>query len=447
MQELIKSAIVKVEQHIKENPLHIISHNDTDGITSAAIFSRALQRWHKPFSLEIVKSLEKDFIANLPEHKNYILLDLGSGLLDELGKKSCKFIIFDHHEFDTSIPDNVTMIHPKINNSENIASSGISYLFAKALSEQNKDLATLAVIGMIGDMFESNLGKTYLGILKDSETIIKKGLLLYPATRPIDRVLENSFSVFLPGVTGSLKGTLELLREAGIQRQGSSYKSLAEMNENEMEGLTTAILIKNTGKKEKPTESLIGNIFLTKFFNRLEDARELSALINACSRMDYPDISLGFCLGNKSMKEQAEKIYTKYKKLISSSLQIVPQIEIAKGEQFVILNAKDKIKDTIIGTIASIMSFSPVYEQGTAIIAMAYRSDNKIKVSARIAGRKGRNVREILSKALYPIAEEAEVGGHPMAAGCILPKEKESLFIESLKKQLSVEIIEVKEKN
>ena len=28
-------------------------------------------------------------------------------------------------------------------------------------------------------------------------------------------------------------------------------------------------------------------------------------------------------------------------------MQIVPQIEIAKGEQFVIINAKDKIKDTI----------------------------------------------------------------------------------------------------
>lgn len=440
MQELIKLAIEKINEFSKQ-PLHVISHNDTDGITSAAIVSRALQRWHKPFSLEIIKSLEKDFIKKLDENKNYLFLDLGSGLLDEIGKKKTNFVIFDHHEFNTKVPENVIMIHPHVIDSENIASSAIAYLFARSLSEQNKDLANLAVIGMIGDMFDSHIGKTYQSIIEDSETIQKKGLLLYPATRPIDRVLENSLSMFVPGVTGSIKGTLDLLREAGIKKEGSAYKSLAEMNDTEMQGLTTAILINNSNNKEIPTESLVGNIFLTKFFSRLEDARELSALINACSRMDYPDISLGFCLGNKSMKDQAEKIYTKYKKLIASSLQIVPEIEVAKGDSFVVLNAKDKIKDSIIGTIASIMSFSPVYKQGTAIIAMAHRTDDKIKVSARIAGRKGRNIRETLSKALFPVAEDAEIGGHPLAAGCILPKDKEDLFIESLKKQLAVEVV------
>ena len=75
---------------------------------------------------------------------------------------------------------------------------------------------------------------------------------------------------------------------------------------------------------------------------------------------------------------------------------------------------------------------------------MAY-SQEKIKVSARIAGREGRNVREILHKAVTPMSNphEIEVGGHPNAAGCLIPKEKEQEFINNLRQQLEVEVIKV----
>jgi nanoRNase/pAp phosphatase (c-di-AMP/oligoRNAs hydrolase) len=36
-----------------------------------------------------------------------------------------------------------------------------------------------------------------------------------------------------------------------------------------------------------------------------------------------------------------------------------------------------------------------------------------------------------------------EVGGHPNAAGCMIEKDKESLFIEELKKVLEVELVKV----
>ena len=43
-----------------------------------------------------------------------------------------------------------------------------------------------------------------------------------------------------------------------------------------------------------------------------------------------------------------------------------------QGRGYIILNAKDKIKDTIIGTITSILSHSAVYDQETILIGMAY---------------------------------------------------------------------------
>jgi RecJ-like exonuclease len=434
----IKLAIQKIDELSKSKPIKIISHYDTDGITSAAIFSRALQRWNKKFSLKIVKGLDEEFVNSLPENEILIFLDLASNSMKYLKNKKTEIFILDHHEVIESIPENVTLINPLTHNDEPLSGAAICYLFAKTLSHENKDLASLAVIGMVGDSMEKHLSRTYDEILKDAEIIIKKGLLLYPSTRPLDRALEYSSGLYIPGVTGSYKGVLDILGEADIQKIDNRYKSLYELTEEEMSRLITSVMLRLVGKKG--TSELIGNLYLVKFFNKLEDAREFSALINACSRMDSPKVALGFCLGNKKYIEEAEKIYIEYKQNLVSALRFVSEAEKISGKNYTIINAKDNIKDTIIGTVASIISHSPVYSEGTIIVALAYNED-KIKVSARIAGREGRNIREVLNKVVIPLG--GEVGGHPKAAGCLISKAKESEFIRELQKVLDLELVKV----
>lgn len=438
MREKIKSVIESIDLLSKTKPIKVISHYDADGITSAAIFSRALHRWNKKFSLQIVKGLDEQFINSLPEDHILIFLDLASGSLDYLKNKKTQVFILDHHEITQDIPENVTMINPLIDNHEIISGAGICYLFAKTLSPENKDLSNLAIIGMVGDSMEKNIGKVYDEILKDAEVIIKKGLLLYPSTRPLDKALEYSSNPYLPGVTGSYKGALDLLRDANIQKKDYRYPALYELSEEEMSNLITAIMLR--GIDAKKTQNLLGNLYLVKFFNKLEDAREFSALINSSSRMDYPYVALGFCLGNKKCKEEAEKIYIEYKQHLVSALRFVTDMEKISGKNYTIINAKSHIKDTIIGTVASIISKSPAYTEGTIIVALAYNED-KIKVSARMVGQEGRNVREVLHKIVVPLG--GEVGGHPNAAGCLISKDQESLFLQELQKALEIELIKV----
>ncbi|TKJ28620.1 MAG: hypothetical protein CEE40_11130, partial [Chloroflexi bacterium B3_Chlor] len=102
-----------------------------------------------------------------------------------------------------------------------------------------------------------------------------------------------------------------------------------------------------------------------------------------------------------------------------------------EGKDFIIINAKDKIKDTMAGTIASILSNSSIYENGTIITTMAYYED-KIKVSSRSVGRQGRNIREVLAKVIEKIG--GEVGGHEFAAGCMISQDKEQDFKDTQKK-------------
>ena len=117
------------------------------------------------------------------------------------------------------------------------------------------------------------------------------------------------------------------------------------------------------------------------------------------------------------------------------------------GRGFVILNAQDKIKDAIVGIVCSMLSNSPTYEEGTVLIGMAYDQD-KIKVSARIAGRSGRNLKELIEKTTMTFKKEhpevhVEFGGHEFAAGCTLDKEKEKEFLDILQKNLEIEVVKM----
>lgn len=455
MLEKIRKAINELDKLSESKPILVISHFDTDGITSASIFSRALSRWGKKFSLRITKGLEESYIRELPNDHILIFLDLASGSLNYLKDKKTEVFVFDHHEIPSKsqildtrvssnheiideIPENVRMINPVLENHEPISAAAVCYLFAKSLSPQNKDLAKLAVIGMVGDLHEKVIGKTFSEILEDSETVVKKGLMLYPSTRPLDKALEYSSNPYIPGVSGSRTGVIELLRDSGLQVENGRYKALYELDEEEMKKLITSIALKT--KTSSNFDNMIGNLFLVKFFNKLEDARELSALINACSRMGSPEVALGLCLGNRALKIEAESVYIEYKQNLVSALKYVSETSKEAGKNYLIINGRDRIKDTIIGTVASIVSHSPLYDEGLVVIALAYNQD-KIKVSARLSGRTGRNVRDVLHKAVVSLG--GEVGGHPNAAGCLIPKEKEEEFITEVKKILDIEVLKV----
>jgi len=215
-------------------------------------------------------------------------------------------------------------------NYENLCGAELSYLVSRCISEENKDLAHLAILGMIGDTMEKDINKTRNRIINEANVRIKKGLLIYPSTRPLDKALEYSARPFIPGITGDSKGTFNLLKEIGIERTGKNYKSLIDLDNDEMKRLVTAIMLRlNSDEK---TSKLIGNLYLIKFLNKIEDAREVSAIINACGRMDRTEIALMLCLGNNSARKRAENIYVKYRQNIILGLRYIEENSKIQGK-------------------------------------------------------------------------------------------------------------------
>ncbi|MFH1237886.1 MAG: DHH family phosphoesterase [archaeon] len=433
----------------KNKPIRIISHYDADGITSASILAKTLKRLDKKFTIKIHKGLEEDIIKKelLRQPKEIILFsDLASGSLKYFQKLKGPIFIIDHHEIHANeLNNNIKIINPHLTDKpkdNECTGAGLCYLFAKAISSNNQNLAPLAIIGMIGDRHESNLSKINQQIINDATDLtIKKGLILYPATRPLSRALEWSTSPYIPGVTGNRAGVQNILRETGIDNE----KNLLNLTEDEMSKLITAVMIRRA--QHNKIDDIIGNLYILKFFNTKEDVREISVLINACSRLGHSDTAIAYCLENENAKSRALEIYTKYKQELVSGLKVAEKMDKIKGKGFIILNAKDQIKDVIVGTICSMLSSSSVYDEGTILIGMAYNKD-KIKVSARIVGHEGRNLKEMLERTVISFKDNhpqtmAEVGGHHFAAGCLIEKSKELEFIEALKKTLEIEIIKI----
>ncbi len=449
MQKEVDKLAKEFLEYSKDKPIRIISHYDTDGITSASILIKTLKRLDKKFTVRIVKGLEEGIIKEeLKRQPKEVILfsDLASGSLDYFQNLEEPIFILDHHEIHKDkLTDKIKIANAHLTDNpkdNECTGAGLCYLFAKAVSQNNTDLSNLAIIGMIGDRHESNLSKVNQQIVNETNDLnIRKGMVIYPATRPLRRALEYSTSPYIPGVSGNGEGALEILRETGIP----ATKSLLELSDEEMSKLLTAVMVRRASHKKE--ENIVGNLFVLKFFNTKEDVREISVLINACSRLGYSDVAISYCLENEKAKQKALDIYTKYKQELVSGLRVAEKMDKIKGKGFVILNARDQIKDAIVGTICSMLSSSPTYKEGTILIGMAYNED-KIKVSARVVGHEGRNLKEVLEKTVTTFKNEhpesiAEVGGHHFAAGCLVEREKEVHFIEALKKNLEIEIVKI----
>lgn len=464
--------IEELRQGIKENVdlfkklpnkhIKLISHLDCDGLTAAAIIIKALIRENLNFSTNIIKQIDTTILDELSkeEYNCYIFTDLGSGYLSKIEKKlpGKEIFVIDHHKPE-EIKNKIHHINPhnfKIDGDKDISGAGITYLFAKALNEQNKDLAHLAIIGAIGDIQEKK-GFTGLNqkILEDAvisgKMEVKKGLSMFGSqTKPLHKVLEFSTEPYIPGITGNERGAVRFLNELGIniKDEKGKYKKLIHLNKEDMKKLVTGIILRRLGSEKNP-DDILGNVYLLAEEpeeSPTKDAREFSTLLNSCGRLRKPSLGIGTCLGNKKIKKEAINILSDYKQELIRSLNWFysnrGNEKIIEKDGYVIINAEDNAKDTMTGTLASIISRSNLYRDGTIILSMANTIDGNIKISLRLVGiNPDIDLRKIIKDIAKKIDAE-EAGGHKQACGCLIPQEKEEGFIKTAEEILKKNVIE-----
>lgn len=458
--EVFEAALKKAADDFKKiektKNIKLVSNLDADGITAASIMIKVLERENLAYSLCILHQLKDEDAKMLVEEDldAYIFCDLGSGQLKSLNKhfKGKKVFILDHHEIQGKPEENIIHLNPHgfgFDDFSEVSAAGVCFFFARAVDKQNEDLAYLAIIGAIGDVQEKNgfkgLNRIILDVaVKTGKIRVEKGLKLFGLqTRSIIKLLEYSSDLPIPGVTGNESGAVQFLKRLGIEpieRKGK-WRTFHDLSDNEKKRLIAGIVMKRQTGSVKNPEDIFTNVYILddEKPGHFRDAKEFSTLLNSCGRMNNASLGIGACLGDKEQRKKAVASLMDYKKEIVSSMKWYKENSskeksdrIIKGSNYMIINAKDNVLSTMIGTIASMISKNNEIDENIFVLSMARNPDGTTKVSLRVSGNpEGVDLKSMVSALVERVGGEA--GGHQLAAGAIIDTAIEDKFIEEAK--------------
>ncbi|MDK2892741.1 DHH family phosphoesterase [Methanohalophilus sp.] len=415
-----------VAEVIKNSHLiRVISHNDADGITSAAIICTALLREGKIFHTTILSRLDQESIErikpSIADSDVVVFCDMGSGQPEILKNISNDIVVIDHHVpvGESSAKATINPHYAGIDGAIHMSASTSAYMVARAINPKNIDLGGLAIAGAVGDkqLFNDANGKILEEIIENGIISIRKGLKV--GDGDIAEVLMNSVEPYLDitGDKNKIENFIEILGVSG---------DIEKLDEDKTKKLTSAIALKLT-KRASPEaiDATIGDIYLLN--NEIvKNVYDLVDIANCCGKLDKASLALSVCMGDESALPEALQITKEYK---SKLVQIIQNAEsLVKEKSAIRYIIADDMEATgiIAGTLIR-------YVYPDMPLVTLNRVEDVVKVS-------GRGTRALVNKGLDLAASMREAavsvggtgGGHNIASGAAIPPEKEEEFLKIL---------------
>jgi RecJ-like exonuclease len=430
-----------LKEHIEnDSVIRIVSHNDADGISAAAVVANALKEEDVQFHTTIIPRLKIEDVNQLRSEKYdlFIFSDMGSPFISEFNTYKHDVIVADHHQVDdTDSESNVIHVNPHlfgIDGSRDLCGAGSAYLCVRDLDK--KHLAYFPLVGAFGDM-QGQTGFTGVNrlILQDSldsgVVEIHEGLkIVSKASEPIFKSLAYTFSPPLPGISGDLEGSQEFL-----ERMNLSYGiKFTDLEDEEKDLLKDALINVNP--------DIFGDCYvLPKETPILRDLEEYSYILDACGKNKKQGLGLSIALGERNQALDATlKLQRQYRDQIVRGLEWIKKNGAEQMNAIQYLYSEDKVLKSVMGTIASIGLSVELLDSSKPVIGMS-RLHNDIKIS-------GRTTREMvargvnLGKALKDSSNNftGTGGGHDVAAGAMIPYEAKDQFLHLLDEMVEYQL-------
>ena len=418
-----------LKEHMEnDSVIRLISHNDADGISAAAVIANALAEEDVQFHTSSIPRLKEEDVNHLRSEKYdlFIFTDMGSPFIKEFNTYKHDVIVADHHQVDdTESESNVVHVNPHlfgVDGSKDLCGAGSAYLTIRDLDK--KHLAYYALVGAFGDM-QGQSGFTGVNrlilddALESGNLEIHEGLkIVSKSTEPIFKSLAYTFSPPLPGISGDLDGAREFL-----ERMNLSYGiKFTDMEDEEKDLLKDALININP--------DIFGDCYtVPKQVSMLRDLEEFSYILDACGKNKKQGLGLSIALGEKDQAlDAALRFQRQYRDQIVKGLQWAKKEGAQQLNSIQYLYSEDKVLKSVMGTIASIGLSVEILDESKPVIGMS-RLHNDIKISGRTTrymGEKGVN----LGKALKDSSNNfgGTGGGHDIAAGAMIPYESKDNF-------------------
>ncbi|MFW9961161.1 MAG: DHH family phosphoesterase [Candidatus Thorarchaeota archaeon] len=474
MMLLLNDAVKAVEQSKK---VMAFSHIDADGISALAIVVSALQREKKQFEWRNIHQINSETIIEISQEiQKYepdlvIFSDFGTGQIELIRNHITTFeflkriIVLDHH---LPLDDEATVLelasskklieinpcHHELNGSYDISGAGVAFLFAIALSEENTDLAALAIVGATGDL-QDYYGKGFSGINKKIlELGISAGYLKVTRdltffginTRPLPYLLQYNTDPYLPGITGDDEACFKLLRDLNINLKNAQdeWRVWVDLDTDEKQRIIQKLiqLIIATYNDPQMASGLIGDVvILTQRPEKTEmrNAKEFSTLLNACGRNRQPEVGVKVSLGDSEAIPTGRYLLQQHRQNLAQALRLLENGRYVSMPGCYLVDDPE-IPDTIIGVVIGMAQGSRIIPIDKPVIGISSNSSEDsplVKLSGRAHKnliKRGINLKETFVSVADTMNEShgtlvAEAGGHPMAAGAFIHKDHVAEFI------------------
>ncbi|MDX1707085.1 MAG: hypothetical protein R3274_00705 [Desulfobacterales bacterium] len=164
MKEELLAAMETAVQQVRQWPqkqVQIFHHNDSDGLTSGAILTKAFDRAGFRVKRSCLEKPYPKLLRKVYEQSGALIVfaDFAgriAPMLSDLNQSRNLTLILDHHVAEASTDPRVHNLDPDLfglKGDRDISGSTTCYLFAKTLDAANGDLAPIATIGAVGDEF------------------------------------------------------------------------------------------------------------------------------------------------------------------------------------------------------------------------------------------------------------------------------------------------------
>lgn len=418
-------------------PIYVFSHLDADGLTAASILAATFTRADLNFQVRILDRLEYEALNilknTLPRGSTVIFSDIGTGLAEAFLKweESHKVFILDHHlpTSNIELSGNIHHLNPhfySIDGTSELSGAGVAYFVSININELNKNLAPLAIIGALGDRQDQGEQSSVIGLNKLIVEDAKRLKLVsdtvsvwfFDRTRSIISILRNTefltfeneleIRVFLDGIDIRYK-------------KEDRLRPFYDLNEEECRRLASELIVQygiDPNEIYKKDYQL-----LEERINFLRDARVFASNLNACGRIQQPDVGISLCLGDRQTAlRDLQLIKKEYSTRIAENMRWASE-NLEELEAIYLLNGRESINERMIGTIVSILS-SRKHINPKPFLGYTQTLSGKIKVSMRLP--RFQDVQIDLGRLLNQIVKEvepqSEVGGHAVAAGAVISK-------------------------
>ena len=220
----MENAIGEVKQW-PEKAVQVFHHNDSDGLSSGAILTRAFER--QGFKVQRF-CLEKPYPAVLKkiyeqEGKILVFADFAgriAPMLSDLNKGRNLTLILDHHVAEASTDPRVHNLDPDLfglKGDRDISGSTTCYLFALTLDPINRDMAHIATVGAVGDGFFVD-GKLVSQNREVAMEAVQQGLIEIRRNETGEQYLLNSSKGQIPVI--EFGDYLDILGGVGYYQKG-----------------------------------------------------------------------------------------------------------------------------------------------------------------------------------------------------------------------------------